>query len=172
MVTHSTDHKYISIIHIAAGDGVITTREFMSYINEVILKLRRRLKDADMRRRKSGSCAVPVFVRPAFNRALVLLIQGPTTHDLCLPHELLEQDEIQRMIRDQLEVSLSALQVQCLCHMITKTAQKQTKNKREFLRSYSSVVPDVEEEEEAMTLNPVQGQMLNNFYMQLRKYMG
>lgn len=148
----------------------------MSYINEVIVKIRRRLKDADIHRRKSNACTARVFVRPAFNRALVLLIQAPTTHDLVLPQELLDQDEIQRMIRDQLEVSLSAFQVQCLCHMITKTAkqlQRQTKNKREFLRSYSTDVPDTEEEEEeVMTLNPVQGQLLNNFYMQLRKYMG
>ena len=150
------------------GDGILSTRELMSYIFGVTARLRQEYRDAH-------AFSLPdsgyTFSRSVFNRTIMLILQGVNYTTQELPDGVLTLDKVQQCIKNRWNVSLTSHQVQCLCHKLVKTHRRCMLNRREFLYSYSSDVISCESDGETMTITSISGQVLNSFHYQLRLYM-
>lgn len=140
----------------------------MGYVFGVTARLRKQLREAN-------TFSIPasgyVFSRPVFNRAIMLLVQGIDYSTQELPDEVLMLDKVQQCIKNCWNVSLTAYQVQCLCHKIAKNHCRYIVNRHEFLSSYASDFSICDSDGETMTITAISGQILNSFHYQLRLYM-
>ena len=111
------------------------------------------------------------FDRDEFKRAVVLLTDSVTpTSSLWLPDEMLAQHYIRKCIYEQVGVRISAAQMQCLCHKLTRAHPADDTSGRSTSSTATNTTTD--SGEDIMSDGPVNGRIIQNFYVQLQKYIG
>lgn len=171
----------MSIVKINAEDGIVTSSELVSAIHRMMHESRKRINDEayTMKHfhnhvRCENLLRRHVFDKTEFKRAMVILTDTVTEFSrLQLPDNLLSQAYIRKCIHEQLNVKLSSLQMQCLCHKLSKIRPQPILDRNHLTRTYSSVYSGEDTargETEYMSDSPINGKILESFYFQLCKF--
>ena len=144
----------------------------MTFLHDKMIAIKKRLADAQLLNQRRRNPLYNTYSRTELNRLLVLFIHAiQNGQTLQVPEVPLAQDDILHYIDMQLHVEVTLQQVQCLCHKLHTTEKTKKMNRREFLRSYSTEVKRSVEDGERMGTSSLHGQLLNDFFEQLKKYM-
>ena len=158
----------------------MTSSELVSAIHRMMHESRKRLNDEAYTMKhfhKHVRCEKlltrNVFDKTEFKRAMVILTDTVTEFSrLQLPDNLLSQAYIRKCIYEQLQAKLSSLQMQCLCHKLSKIRPQPILDRNHLTRTYSSVCSGetASGETEYMSDGPINGKILESFYFQLCKF--
>ena len=67
-------------------------------------------------------------------------------------------------------MKLTRLQMQCLCHKLSRVRPHSVVDPTELKRSASSVISPDKSNKKILNDNPIQGKVIENFYVQLRQF--
>ena len=175
----------LDMFYILLGDGIVSGKELADALQALTNESKKSLTKvafvANTPKSKSTR-ELPVtkrarelsrdFNRDEFKKAVVILTDTITPESvLNLPDSILSQAYLRKCIFEQLNVRLSALQMQCLCHKLSKVRVAPLIERNKLVRSYSSAV-EAGDEQDQMQEGPINGKIIENFYKQLKKYIG
>ena len=179
------------MFYILAGDGIISNSELTSTIERLSLPIRQQIAAAESStRRKRLPAASTSFDQHEFQRTVVLLTESLKTNAvLNFPDSTLSQAFVRKRIFEQIGVKLTRHQLQCLCYKLqvaqikgeelfsfsthstsTTATEASVRTSDDFAAAMASA-STASGEENLMTA-PINGKLIEGFYIQLKRYFG